>query len=268
MTASRRRPTYPNFAGKHAHDSFFTPAEFLVRVRRRGNLSDFPAPEAVILLFQQSLLDRVRSGKATTEHRGWVTGDFRILDETVGRLGVVGGFGIGAPIAAIVLEELIALGVRRVVAVGTAGTLQPDVRIGDLVLCDRAIRDEGVSHHYARPARYAMPSPRLSRQLVEGLRRQGRAFRVGSSWTIDAPYRETVAEARHYRDEGVVTVEMEAAALFAVAEHRGVEAAAAFAVSDSLAELVWDPQFDSPETQSALDDLFEATVTALVDSPP
>jgi purine-nucleoside phosphorylase len=95
------------------------------------------------------------------------------------------------------------------------------------------------------------------------LNQAGRAFRVGGTWTIDTPYRETAAEARHYQDEGILTVEMEAAAVFAVAEHRSVEAAAAFAVSDSLADLAWNPQFDSAETQAGLDAIFEAAVSAL-----
>jgi len=84
-------------------------------------------------------------------------------------------------------------------------------------------------------------------------------YRRGSAWTIDAPYRETVAEARHYQQQGVLCVEMEAAALFAVAEYRKVAVAAAFVMSDSLADLVWDPQFHSDATITALLDLYEAT---------
>jgi uridine phosphorylase len=82
------------------------------------------------------------------------------------------------------------------------------------------------------------------------------------------PYRETMAEARHYQVEGVLTVEMEAAALFAVAAYRGVEMAAAFTISDSLAEMVWNPQFHASDTHDSLTTLFSAAARALVADGP
>lgn len=264
-------PTYPNFPGKHTHEAFIRPAEYLAYLRARGRVSGGNPPDAVVLVYQESLLRRMLAAEAAAQHRGWVTGELWLLERTDRRVGVCGGFGIGAPVIAIVLEELIALGVRRYIAVGAAGTLQRDVAIGELVVCDRAIRDEGVSHHYIASAKYAEPSGSLTRLLGAALRAAGRAFRVGDSWTIDTPYRETVPEVRQYQAEGVLTVEMEAAALFAVAEHHGVEAAAAFAVSDSLADDAWEPRFDSLETQGALDVLAAAAVAALsgvgVDGP-
>jgi uridine phosphorylase len=130
------------------------------------------------------------------------------------------------------------------------------------VLCERAIRDEGVSHHYLPPDKYVHPSPELSAELGAALGALA-DFRRGSTWTIDAPYRETVEELRRYRSEGVLTVEMEAAALAAVAQYRSVEFAAAFTVSDSLADLVWDPQFHHPETVRGLDRLYEAAAAAI-----
>ena len=57
------------------------------------------------------------------------------------------------------MEELVALGCRRFVSIGTAGSLQPDLAVGDLLVCDRAIRDEGTSYHYQPAARYSYPSP-------------------------------------------------------------------------------------------------------------
>ncbi len=150
---------------------------------------------------------------------------------------------VGAPNAAIRLEELRAHGIRQFVAVGTAGSLQPDLDVGEIVLCSRAIRDEGTSHHYARPALYADSSPGLTRRLRTTLESNGIPFRMGISWTTDAPYRETVPEIVRYRHQGVLTVEMEAAAIFAVAARLGVSAGALFVVSDRLDESRWQPRF-------------------------
>ena len=68
---------------------------------------------------------------------------------------------------------------------------------------------------------------------------------------------------RHYQAEGVLTVEMEASALCAVAQYRGAALATAFTVSDSLAELVWDPQFAAEAVQAGLMTLYRAAVTVL-----
>ena len=103
----------------------------------------------------------------------------------------------------------------------------------------------------------------LTGALRAALSRAGATYRSGTSWTIDTPYRETVAEARHYQAEGVLCVEMEAAALFAVAEVRGLRVASAFAVSDSLADLVWNPQFHGPEVQAGLVALYETALSVL-----
>jgi uridine phosphorylase len=120
-----------------------------------------------------------------------------------------------------------------------------------------------VSHHYLPPGRLAAASAGLSAALGRALEAVGLTFRAGVSWTIDTPYRETVAEARHYQAEGVLCVEMEAAALFAVAQVRGLQLASAFAISDSLADLVWVPRFHEPEVRTGLVGLYHAALSAL-----
>jgi uridine phosphorylase len=167
------------------------------------------------------------------------SGIYRANDE-VG-VSIVGG--PGAPYAAIVVEELAALGVRRFLIAGIAGSLQPKLRAGSLVICNRALRDEGTSHHYAGPSVFAYPSSKLTRVLRSTLERHGTSFTVGPTWTTDAPYRETIPEVRRYRKQGILTVEMEASAVFSVARCRGCEAAAMFVISDHLDERGWEPRF-------------------------
>ncbi len=170
-------------------------------------------------------------------------------------VGVCALRGPGAPYAAIILEELAALGVRRFVIVGMAGSLQSDLESGRTVVCERALRDEGTSHHYGAVGRYARPSPGLTRALRATLDRNAIPYEVGATWTIDTPYRETLAEVRRYRSEGILTVEMEAAAVFTVARIRGCEAAALFVISDHLTDRKWEPRFHDtrPALRSGLD---------------
>jgi uridine phosphorylase len=169
------------------------------------------------------------------------------------QVGVVEGFGFGAPGAAIVIEELATLGVRRFINLGLAGALPNELDFGDVVLCTSAIRDEGVSHHYVPTTRYAYPSAGLTDELRQALLAKGDPFTEGMTWTIDTVYRETVEEAIAYREEGVVTVEMEAAALFTIAEVRGVEIASLFTVSDHL--LAGSEWQDAPNKQMLTDGL-------------
>ncbi len=258
---------FPNFEGKHAHDALFTPQDLIAYRQKQGRLLDFSPPKGVILCYQSSLLTYILEVEEV-ERQKVGPGDFYLLKRTGNRVGVYGGFGIGAPVAAVVLEDLIALGTTEFINIGTAGGLQKPQQIGDIVVCSQAIRDEGVSYHYRAPAPHAQPAAVLTDRLKEALTRAAVPYTEGPTWTIDTPYRETVAEARHYQREGVQTVEMEAAAVFAVAEYRQVAAAAAFAISDSLAELVWDPQFGSPDLKRSLERLYQAAVAALMGGEP
>jgi uridine phosphorylase len=261
--------SYPNFAGKHAEEAMFTPADFAAYLRRAGALDSYQPPAGVVLCYQRSLYRHVlqAEGLKSPERQGALH-RLLLLPSTGGRVGLLGQFGIGAPAAAAALEELAAMGTRAFVSVGTAGSLQLDLNIGDLVLCHGAIRDEGVSHHYLPSAKLATAHGGMTAALGAALRQAGAPFRAGSSWTIDTPYRETVAEARHYQAEGVLCVEMEAAALFAVGEVRGLQVTSACTISDSLADLVWNPQFHGPQVQAGLITLYQAAVSALQAGAP
>lgn len=257
---SLTNPTFPNRPDKHQGTPLIRPESV---VRNLLDNADVIIPECVIIGYSSRLhplleargFQNVR-GYSAPWHSMW-------LQEQSGaaRVGVVEGFGFGAPGAAIVIEELTALGVRRFVNVGLAGALPNDVDFGDIVLCTAAIRDEGVSHHYVPATRYAYPSAGLTDELRQAMLRKGDPFTEGMTWTLDAVYRETVEEALAYREEGVVTVEMEAAALFTIAEVRSVEIASLFTISDHLlADSEWRP---APDKQLLTDGLARILDVAL-----
>jgi uridine phosphorylase len=254
---------FPNFEGKHAHNAFFSAHDMLEHRRLEGRHPEFQIPEAVIFCYQSSLYEHVL-GRHEVQRINAFGGEFYLLADTNSRVAFCAKFGIGAPVVTILLEEMVALGIRRFVSIGTAGALAQDLEIGDLVVCDRAIRDEGVSYHYLAPAMYAVANPELTQHLEQALVNAGLHPQRGTSWTVDAPYRETVEEARHYQSEGVLTVEMEAAALFAVAEYLKVPLAAAFTISDSLADLPWVPHFSSSLTKEGLEKLYQVALQVLL----
>jgi uridine phosphorylase len=260
---------YPNFEGKHRHAALTEPAAFVRYWVDHGVLpADHRAPHGVVMLYQRSVFEAVRASTAVSPfaprgRRATAFLDLHVFDDTGGSVGVIGGFGIGAPAAVAAMESLAAIGVRSFIGIGTAGALRRGLGTGDVVVCDRAVRDEGVSHHYLPSARWAGSSPALTERLRDELAQADLDPITASAWTIDAPFRETVAEARHYADDGVAVVEMEAAALFTVASVRGVDVASAFAISDSLADGEWVPQFGHPLLAQRLGTMVTAAVATL-----
>lgn len=256
--------SFPNFEGKYAHQAFFTAEEHINHLRSTGRLPTFEVPPGLIFCYNNWLMQHIISTEEDVKQVNFFKGQFYLLKSTGNKVGVCGGFGIGAPAVTTILELMVALGVERFISIGAAGGLQKDLQAGAIVVCDKAIRDEGVSHHYLAPALYSYPSCQLTEQLKQQIGKSGARYYEGGSWTIDAPYRETVEEARHYQAQGILTVEMEASALFAVAEVRQVELAAAFVISDSLADLVWNPQFDTGEVRQGLIRLYEVARACLL----
>jgi uridine phosphorylase len=148
--------------------------------------------------------------------------------------------GMGAPASVACLEEAIAMGCRDIIAVGAAGALVPDLAMGDAVVVDNAVRDEGTSFHYLPPSRTVAADERATAAIAQALTDAGTPFVRGRTWTTDAIFRETRARVRRRVDEGCLTVEMEAAALFAAGRYRGARVALLLYAGDSLAGPEWE----------------------------
>lgn len=244
----------PQFEGKHDLATPMTPEDRLAR-RFDGELPD--VPESVVVCYQTYFFDEVTDRDdvrpvdvATDQY------DLVALEDEPG-VGVVGNLGIGGPKTALVTEELVALGVQRFCIVGGCGALQTDLRGTTVLVAESAIRDDGTSHHYLPSARTVDAAPALTDELVA----HADDARRGTTWTTDAFYRETGAELDHYADEGVLTVEMEAASLFAVACYRDVAAAAAFAPFDVLTADDW--AWTVEDTAARLQGVFNVALAAL-----
>ena len=253
----------PNVENKHTAESIFGAKEILQFKRRIGRGPRFKPPKGVILCYQKDLLDFIERKYTVFVPRGTIKG-LRLLRDTDESIGVAADFGFGAPVTVAVMEELIAYGVKEFVSIGYAGAIQKHIGIGDTVLCERAVRDEGTSYHYIGNAKYARATDLMTERIKEALGNQKREFTVGTSWTTDAPYRETRLEVERYQTEGVATVDMEASALFSLAQYRNVSIGAVFTVSDSIADLKWKPHFHFLRVKRGLQKLFPVAVEALL----
>jgi nucleoside phosphorylase len=151
---------------------------------------------------------------------------------------------IGAPYAAMLLENLAAWGVRKVVFLGWCGAVSPEVHIGDLVLPTAARIDEGTSAHYlSGDAVESLPSDSLAAAIGRVLDNGRVSFHAGKVWSTDAIYRETREKVRHFQAQQVLAVDMETSALFSVGRFRKLEIAALLVVSDEVSALRWLPGF-------------------------
>lgn len=158
---------------------------------------------------------------------------------------------IGAPHIIMVVEKLIALGGRMLLYFGYTGSLQSDVRIGDLLVPIEAVSGEGTSPHYYPENYLPIPDLNLVVLLNQALSGVTAPVHQGLVWSNDAFYRETAPLVLHYQGLGVKGVDMEMSAFFTVGRYRQVAVAGLLAVSDELFTLTWNPGFNTPIFQEA-----------------
>lgn len=172
---------------------------------------------------------------------------FVIADQTVGIVGCA----VGAPFAVLIAEELFASGCRLLVSITSAGQIAPAGKPPYFVIIDRALRDEGTSDHYAAPSEYSHADPGLVAMAAMALKREGLPVTVGSSWTTDAPFRETAEAIAAARSRGVLAVEMEAAALYAFARAADKQVLCLAHVTNTMGQTEQD--FEKGEADGAAD---------------
>ncbi len=253
---------FPNFPDKYNSRAVLTPNDMLAYRQQASMLPKGAGPENVILCLQRGLAER-RARQHPFRKIGRMNGDLYELKRS--KVTVLTNFGLGSPQMAGLAEELIAWGTKRLISISMCGGLQPDLKSGEVLVCNSAVRDEGTSHHYLPPAKLVAASQELAVKLTTTLASGGHPHQVGITWTTDATFRETEAEVKHYRSEGVKTVEMESAALFAVAQVRGVHAASIFVVGDSLADGQWRAPQDFKLLDRSFDVVYDAAIAALTD---
>ena len=173
--------------------------------------------------------------------------------------------GMGCPSAAIVVEELVQLGVKRLMRVGTCGGLQPDLELGDLIVAVTAVPADGTARHYVGGEPHC---PTADWELVHGAvhaaREIDQPLRVGAIASSDTFYDPDRERHKRWSERGVLAVEMEAAVLFTLGALRGVQAGCLLTVSDVVIGEEFT-RISDEDLQAAVDRMTRvalATVTA------
>lgn len=263
-----KRKLFPILNHSYNSQGIITPPKFL---KYKGYNRKLGFPKICIITSQKNIIDFFRKTYKVKAYKQWISNRsklyvFRIKNKIGNKsIGII-NVGLGAPQAVTLGEMLIECGARKFFIIGSAGTIQKDLEINDFILVKKAIRDEGCSYHYLAPGKYVETSSKLYQSLKKFLSNQRIKFKSGVIWTTDAFYRGTKKEVIKYQKEGVLAIDMETAALFALAKYRKVEAAALLYISDSVADLVWEPHLyesGTKRTQKEIAKLIISYLTSL-----
>ncbi len=200
-------------------------------------------PEHCVICFFREVLEKViaeYNARILVENR-WEDGPHPVyeIDYQNKRLAFFHP-GIGAPMAAGLLEKVIAFGCKKFIAYGGCGALDKNISVGNLIVVSGAIRDEGVSYHYLPADREVIADAAAVNVLSALMDERKIPYRVGKTWTTDAPYRETPDRISRRKAEGCLTVEMETAAMMAVAQFREMIFGQVLYGGDDLSGQEWD----------------------------
>ncbi len=220
----------PILNNKNYHaTSVFTPENLLREARRQKSVPLGVVPRICVLDPDGDIVHYLIENGLAVRHPHWAcyhTEMYHFTDQGI-EYGIVGNV-VGASFAVLVAEECFASGCEFLISVTSAGQITSLGSPPYFILIDKALRDEGTSYHYLPPAPYSSIQPALLVDLAEAFTKTAARVTCGPTWTTDAPFRETEAAIAYARTQGILGVEMEAAALYAFAEARG-KAVACFA---------------------------------------
>jgi len=230
--------------------SVFLPESLLREARRQKGLIENAVPPVCVLDPDGDLVDHVRADYGAARSAHWACYHTQMWEwqNAAARCGIVGAV-VGGPFAVLVAEQLFASGCELLISITSAG------QIADLgpppyyILIDRALRDEGTSHHYLAPSAYAHADPALMALAQAALGEVRTKVYIGPTWTTDAPFRETESAIAARRAEGILAVEMESAALYAFAAARRRRVICVAHVSNQLGQVEGD--FEKGEANGA-----------------
>lgn len=229
-----------------SRDSFIEPRDLLERTLqlRKVKIEDLKLSETVIFSFipeiTKSLIKKL--GMLEAESFPVLREKFYNPSSPLYPFSVFGS-PVGAPYAIMLMEQLIVLGAKRFYFIGFCGGIGKDVKIGDLIIPTEAIREEGTSYHYFPGHVKAEANGRMTEQVLKITDQLERKAIPGLLWTTDALYRETREKVERYRQMGVLGVDMETSAVYALSRYRNVEAVALHVVSDIVGGDKWQTSF-------------------------
>ena len=207
------------FNKDYLRESYFKPENLIREARRQKQLPEGDIPAVCVLDPDGDTVRYLIRHRMAQRHPYWACYhtdlyQFEWAGITVGIIGCA----VGASFAVLVAEELFVSGCQLLISITSAGQILEAGQPPYFVLIEKALRDEGTSYHYLPPSEYAHLDPALRCRLQKILEQPEITVVGGAVWTTDAPFRETEQAIEFARSQGILAVEMEAAALYAFAQ--------------------------------------------------
>ncbi len=194
--------------------------------------------------------------RCVSDYRGFVT-----YSGKVDGIGISAcSTGIGCPSAAIVVEELTRIGAETLIRVGTAGSLQPNINMGDIVIATSAVRADGASRAFM-PVEYpAVASFEVISALVQAAKRLEKKAHVGMVWSSDAFYCDDPATVSRLSKANVLSVEMECSTIFTLAGMKKLKSGAIMAIDGNLVKGIKKDEFEPGQKTGELDERVQKAI--------
>ncbi len=247
----------------------FTPENLLRETRRQKSLPAGQVPGICILDPDGDIVTYLQRNGIAERNPFWACYHTTLCQFSQGGVsfGII-GCAVGGPFAVLLAEQLFVSGCQLLVSITSAGQIVPVREPPYFVLIERALRDEGTSHHYLPPDRYACLNLALLKRLSTALAGFSPAVERGTVWTTDAPYRETSQAIEWAKAQSILGVEMEAASLYAFAQARQKPVVCFAHITNRMGVLEGD--FEKGEADGSLQSLrlVELVARCWLDSPP
>lgn len=234
--------------------SVFQPENLLREARRQKGITELVIPEICILDPDGDIEEYVIQKYNAKLNKAWACYHTKLFEFTHNDINVgIIGRAVGASFAVLLAEQLFASGCKLLLSMTSSGQLMQPMEPPYFILIEKAVRDEGTSYHYLPASQFSFLNNGLKKKLNGAFDNLGLKIITGSTWTTDAPYRETEEAINHYKSIGIHAVEMEASALYAFAEAQNKSVICFAHVTNQMASI--DGDFEKGEHNGSTDAL-------------
>ncbi len=242
-------------SNKHYNEqSVFLPENLLREARRQRNKQECDVPKTCLLDPDGDLADYLLRKNLAKKNDCWACyhSSLYAFHSGIYEIGVIPCV-VGSSYAVLVAEQLFVSGCRLLISVTSAGIIKQPDNTRRFALITSSIRDEGTSYHYLPPDKPSLLNEKLFRLLHTHQRNPGCPYFGGTSWTTDAPYRETPSSIAEMKKQNITCVEMEAAALYALSDVKQYNILCFAHLTNSMAQSAGD--FEKGEESGGIDTL-------------
>lgn len=235
--------------------SVFKPENLLREGRRQKGISKGVIPSICILDPDGDIVRYLKKHEKVKANDFWAcyhTELFNFTFEGV-EYGIIGN-AVGASFAVLLAEQLFVSGCQLLISITSAGVVAESTNLPRFLIIEKALRDEGTSYHYIPPAPFSYINAAILESLKDGIDAiDSREIAFGTSWTTDAPYRETAEIIEEMKESGVDCVEMESAALYAFAQAKEAKIVCIAHLTNTMAQNEGD--FEKGEEFGGIDSI-------------